>query len=134
LPATVTFQAAGVLMLWCVLRALMADAWAAPLERVEFESASQRLVSGAIIAGDRIQGDLARPDGAGPFPAVIGLHGCAGMHDTTRQKLADELVARGYVVLLVDSFATRGMDQGARQAVLPTSSGAGRMPTGLWSS
>jgi dienelactone hydrolase len=111
LPATVTFQAAGVLMLWCVLRALMADAWAAPLERVEFESASQRLVSGAIIAGDRIQGDLARPDGAGPFPAVIGLHGCAGMHDTTRQKLADELVARGYVVLLVDSFATRGMDQ-----------------------
>ena len=48
--------------------------------------------------------------GAGPFPAVVGLHGCAGMHDTTKQELADELVARGYVVLLVDSYATRGID------------------------
>ena len=90
-------------MLWCVIPALMADAWATPLERVEFESASQRFVSGKFIPGDRIQGDLAKPDGAGPFPAVVGLHGCAGMHDTTRQRLADELVAWGYVILLVDS-------------------------------
>src|ERR1700731_4193830 len=110
LPRTVTFQAAAVLMLWCAVRALTADAWATPLERVEFESASQRLGSGGLIRGDRIQGDLAKPDGAGPFPAVIGLHGCAGMHDTTKQKLADELVGWGYVVLLVDSFATRGID------------------------
>jgi dienelactone hydrolase len=99
-----------MLMLCCVLRALMADAWATPLERVEFESASQRLISGGLISGDRILGYLAKPDGAGPFPAVIVLHGCAGMHDTTKQRLADELVARGYVVLLVDSYATRGID------------------------
>jgi len=98
-------------MLWCAVRALTADAWATPLERVEFEGASQRLISGGLIRGDRIQGDLAKPDGAGPFPAVIGLHGCAGMHDTTKQRLADELVAWGYVVLLVDSYATRGIDQ-----------------------
>src|SRR6266571_1744005 len=111
LPGTVTFQAAVVLMLWCALRALTADAWATPLERVEFESASQRLVSGgALSPGDRIQGDLAKPDGAGPFPAVIVLHGCAGMHDTTKQKLVDELVAWGYVILLVDSYATRRID------------------------
>ena len=64
-----------------------------------------------LIPGDRIQGDLAKPDGAGPFPAVIGLHGCAGMHDTTKRKLVDELVAWGYVILLVDSYATRGIDQ-----------------------
>jgi len=32
------------------------------------------------------------------------------MHDTTKQKLADRLVAWGYVVLLVDSYATRGID------------------------
>ena len=111
MPRTVTVEAAAVLMLWCVVRALMADAWATPLERVEFESASQRLVSGGLIRGDRIQGYLAKPDGAGPFPAVVGLHGCAGMHDTTKQRLADELVAWGYVVLLADSFATRGIDQ-----------------------
>jgi dienelactone hydrolase len=121
LPRTVTFQAAAVLMLWCVVRALMADAWATPLERVEFESASQRLISDALIPGDRIQGDLAKPDGAGPFPAVVGLHGCAGMHDTTKQGLADELVAWGYVVLLVDSYATRrGTDHACTSSAFAT--------------
>ncbi len=111
MPGTITFQAAVVLMLWCAVRALMAAAWATPLERVEFESASQRLGSSGVLSpGDRIQGDLAKPDGAGPFPAVIVLHGCAGMHDTTKQKLADDLVAWGYVILLVDSYATRRID------------------------
>ena len=121
MPGTATFRAAVALMLWCVMPALMADAWAAPLERVEFESASQQLLSGRLIAGDRIQGDLARPDGAGPFPAVVGLHGCAGMHDTTKQKLADELVVRGYVVLLVDSYATRrGIDHACTSSAFAT--------------
>jgi dienelactone hydrolase len=108
LPTTVTSLAAIGLMLCCVAIAPMADAWAAPLERVEFASAPQRLLPS--IPGDRIQGYLAKPDGAGPFPAVIGLHGCAGMHETTRQRLADEVVAWGYVVLLVDSYATRGIE------------------------
>jgi dienelactone hydrolase len=120
LPGTVIFQAAVVLMLWCALRALMADAWATPLERVEFESASQQLVSGALIPGDRIQGYLAKPDGAGPFPTVVGLHGCAGMHDMTKQRLVDELVARGYVILLVDSYATRGIDHACTASAFAT--------------
>ena len=121
MPRTVTFQAAVVLMLWCAVRAQMVGAWAAPLERVEFESASQRLISGALIPGDRIQGDLAKPDGGGPFPAVVGLHGCAGMHDTTKQRLADELVARGYVLLLVDSYATRrGTDHACTSSAFAT--------------
>jgi len=121
LPRTVTSQAAVVLMLWCAVRALMADAWATPLERVGFESASQRLLSGRLIPGEPIEGDLARPDGAGPFPAVVGLHGCAGMHDTTKQRLADELVARGYVLLLVDSYATRrGIDHACTSSAFAT--------------
>ena len=65
------------------------------------------------------RGYLAKPEGAGPFPAVIGLHGCAGMSDTTKQKLVDELVAWGYVVLLVDSFATRGIDHACTRGVSP---------------
>jgi dienelactone hydrolase len=109
LPGTVTFRATVVLMLWCAIAAPIADARATPLQRVEFDSASQWRM-GALVPGDRIQGDLARPEGAGPYPAVVGLHGCAGMHDTTKQKLADQLVARGYAVLLVDSHATRGID------------------------
>ena len=108
-------------MLWCALSALTADARATPLARVEFESAFQGLISSAVIPGDRIQGDLARPDGAGPFPAVVGLHGCAGMDDATKQRLADELVAWGYVVLLVDSYATRrGMDHACTSSAFAT--------------
>jgi len=64
-----------------------------------------------VQSGRPHTGYLAKPDGAGPFPAVIVLHGCAGMHDTTKQKLVDELVAWGYVILLVDSYATRRVDQ-----------------------
>jgi dienelactone hydrolase len=110
LPRTITFLAAVVMTLWCVVCAPMADAWATPLERVEFEGATQRLVSGGRIVGDHIQGYLAKPEGAGPFPAVIGLHGCGRMLDTTKRKLVDELVGWGYVVLLVDSFATRDLE------------------------
>jgi dienelactone hydrolase len=121
LPGTVTFLAAVALMLWCALHGLTADARATALEPVEFESASQQLASGKFIPGDRIQGYLAKPDGAGPFPAVVGLHGCAGMHDTTKQRLADELVAWGYVLLLVDSYATRrGMDHACTSSAFAT--------------
>ena len=110
MPGTVTFPATVVLVLWCALRALTADARATPLDRVEFESASEW--TGAVLnPGDQIQGDLFKPDGVGPFPAVIVLHGCAGMHDTTKRKVVDELVAWGYAILLVDSYATRHIDQ-----------------------
>jgi dienelactone hydrolase len=61
--------------------------------RVEFESASSQ----PLIPGDRILGYLTKPEGAGPFPAVIGLHGCAGMHHMTKRRLADELVGWDYV-------------------------------------
>src|SRR5882757_9570051 len=108
-------------MLWCALSALTADARATPLDRAEFESASERRVpGGALSPGDRIQGDLAKPDGAGPFPAVIVLHGCAGMHDTTKQKLVDDLVAWGYVTLLVDSYATRRIDHACTSSAFAT--------------
>lgn len=117
-PRAVTFLAALALMVCGAVPAPGADAWAASLQRVEFASAPQRPLSG--IPGDRILGYLARPDGAGPFPAVVGLHGCAGMHETTRQRLADELVAWGYVVLLVDSYATRGIEQACTSAGFET--------------
>jgi len=109
-----------VLTLWCAARALVVDAFAEPLERVEFEGASQRLISGGLIRGDRILGYLAKPDGVGPFPAVIGLHGCAGMSETTKRKLVGDLVGWGYVVLLVDSFATRSIDHDCFKGILAT--------------
>src|SRR5436190_11085585 len=109
-----------MLALWCAAFALVVDASAGALERVEFDSASQRTLSGTLILGERIEGYLAKPDGAGPFPAVVGLHGCAGMHDTTKQRLADQLVAWGYVILLVDSYATRRIDHACTSSALAT--------------
>ena len=120
-------------MLWCALRVLTADAWATPLDRVEFQSASER--TGAVLSpGDRIQGDLVKPDGAGPFPAVVVLHGCGGMHETTKRKLVDELIGWGYVILLVDSYATRRIDQACTSGAFATFFKRRPDAYGLWSS
>jgi dienelactone hydrolase len=58
---------------------------------------------------------LYRPDGPGPFPAVVALHDCGGLADrpaTTAQlynEWANVLVAQGFVVLFPDSFGSRGL-------------------------
>jgi dienelactone hydrolase len=52
-----------------------------------------------------------RPDGAGPFPAVVLLHGCHGVSASTRD-WARWFRERGYVALVVDSWAARGMREG----------------------
>lgn len=58
-----------------------------------------------------VPGWLATPPGAGPFAAVVLLHGCHGVsastHDWTRW-----FRDRGYVALVVDSWAARGMAEG----------------------
>lgn len=61
-----------------------------------------------------LRGWHAAPGGAGPFPAVVLLHGCSGA--TTRgavnerfAEAAARAVAAGYEVLLVDSFGSRGL-------------------------
>ena len=62
-----------------------------------------------------LTGWLARPAGTGPFPVVIGLHGCAGLYARSGEINAREsdwsgrLTAAGYAVLLVDSFGPRGI-------------------------
>jgi len=61
-----------MLTLWCVVRGLMVDALAGPLERVEFEGASQPLIRGTVMPGDRIQGYLTKPEGAGSYASVTG--------------------------------------------------------------
>ena len=57
-----------------------------------------------------LKGILNKPQGHGPFPAVVILHGCSGIEgmkeplDIWTQRLA----SWGYVSLLVDSFGPRG--------------------------
>jgi len=55
----------------------------------------------------QLTGHLYEPDGPGPYPAVVMMHGCGGIgsnqHDWGRR-----LQAWGYVALIVDSFGPRG--------------------------
>ena len=58
---------------------------------------------------------LSKPDGEGPFPAVVLLHGCSGTERNTGNQTvwrglkrhAAFLNDRGFVTLIVDSFAER---------------------------
>lgn len=58
-----------------------------------------------------IEGYLSKPDGNGPFPAVVYLHGCGGLFESTRKQIAELITGWGYVSLAVDSFATRGIKE-----------------------
>lgn len=59
-------------------------------------------------------GWLYRPEGRGPFPALVLLHGCGGMYTAQGHLTASYrhwgalLSEEGYVTLLVDSFNPRG--------------------------
>lgn len=81
-------------------------------ESVTFPSASHQ--GGPVV---QLSGYLYRPDGPGPFPAVVMLHGCSGLL-TRGGKIganarfwAEHFRNHGYVALLVDSFTARGIDE-----------------------
>ncbi|BAM92753.1 dienelactone hydrolase [Bradyrhizobium oligotrophicum S58] len=105
------------------LSALMEDAAAQTAdEHVTFGPApyvlgrlQQRLAleRGEMVRATRqsIDGYLSKPEGAGPFAAVVYLHGCGGLSERTRRHFASMLTGWGYVVLAVDSFSARGLAQ-----------------------
>ena len=90
-------------------------------EKVEFESAPRPL--GKLMEqrarargedpkptpGDRLQGYLAKPQGRGPFPAVVVMHGC-GPTPYVLETLPPLLASWGYVALSVDSLTTRKVE------------------------
>jgi dienelactone hydrolase len=62
----------------------------------------------------KLKGILFKPDGNGPFPAIVALHGCDGLAEKAviAPRYADwgaRLAAGGFVVLFPDSFAARGL-------------------------
>ena len=58
--------------------------------------------------------EIVSPEGAGPFPAVIWLHSCAGLVRGARHKRdwTGRLVRMGYMVAIPDSFSPRGFYNG----------------------
>jgi dienelactone hydrolase len=71
--------------------------------------------SAASGAREQIPATVLRPDGPGPFPAVVIMHDCSGLGPRSSgapTRWANELVGQGYVVILPDSFTTRGFPAG----------------------
>ena len=69
-----------------------------------------------IPAGDsKLTGVLFRPEGPGPFPAIVALHGCTGLHNANGavsniyRDWGQRLVAQGFAVLWPDSYGSRGI-------------------------
>src|SRR5580692_9302787 len=69
-----------------------------------------------------LRASLYRPEGAGPFPAVVALHDCSGLvhhRPLTETRLYIEwarlLVANGFVVLFPDSFGSRSIGSQCRE-------------------
>jgi dienelactone hydrolase len=74
---------------------------ATPAEVVGFEG--QSLTSTPLT----LRGYLRRPDGAGPFPAIVLLHGCNGFPEQLDQNWGVKIAAWGYVTLTIDRFGPR---------------------------
>lgn len=81
---------------------------AAEQETVTFPS---RAADGATLTAY-----LHRPEALKPAPAIVALHGCNGLFNKRGELLrrhadwAERLVAAGYVVMLPDSFRSRGFE------------------------
>jgi dienelactone hydrolase len=80
-------------------------------EHVQFSSLGD---NGAGLPATILDGYVFRPVGGESRPAVVFLHGCAGLFsrtsgliETRERAWAKDLNGRGYVVLMVDSFGPR---------------------------
>jgi dienelactone hydrolase len=84
--------------------AIPAMAWAADPEPVEIPSGDTKLR--AVVY---------KPDGAGPFSVVVGLHGCGGLNNSTSaiasryRDWGQHLTAAGFAVVFPDSYGSRGL-------------------------
>ena len=75
----------------------------ATLQRVHFATAA--FPGGSMPKN--VWADIQKPEGAGPFPTVIILHGCSGISSHQTQ-WASKLVSWGYAAFVLDSFGPRG--------------------------
>jgi dienelactone hydrolase len=78
-------------------------------------SAADALIPTGDGAIPALPATIAKPEGAGPFPAIVLLHDCSGLGPRSSgapARWAKAFVARGYAVILPDSFSPRGHADG----------------------
>jgi dienelactone hydrolase len=81
---------------------------------------AQPLTFNANVVGgpfSNAMAELYTPPGAGPFPAVVVLHGCNGVGPHYRS-WARQLAEWGYIALLVDSFRPRNFTEVCNRGML----------------
>ena len=78
-----------------------------PLGRLQERRARERGEDPKPTPGERIKAYLTRPEGNGPFPAVLLLPRCNGFTPSVQETLPQRLASWGFVALAVDSLATR---------------------------
>src|SRR5712692_3770119 len=84
------------------------------------------------IGADQAPVTVSRPDGSGPFPAVVVMHDCSGLGPRSSGapgRWAKELVGRGYVVVMPDSFTPRGHADGVCRKLTEAARAAGQPVT-----
>ncbi|MEN6319979.1 MAG: dienelactone hydrolase family protein [Syntrophaceae bacterium] len=97
-----------VVVNWCLVIITIFAIWfivssVFAAEVVSFKGTT-KTASGDFVT---LTGKLTKPQGDGPFPAVVLMHGCSGIakyHDDWAERLA----SWGYVSLQVDSLGPRG--------------------------
>ena len=103
-----------MMWLWFAIALSVALAGALPAQaqdKVSFPSTDADLKGGTPTT---VTGYLYKPEGPGPFPAVIGMHGCHGLLDQDGKvhpqygTWGEILSKDGYLVLLPDAFGSRG--------------------------
>lgn len=80
-----------------------------------YEMVSIKATRPAGAAHAAIQGELFKPKGDGPFPAVVLMHGCGGWQSAVLSGLhahTQYFLDHGYAVLNLDSFGPRGRSGG----------------------
>jgi dienelactone hydrolase len=83
---------------------------------IAFASAAAASEQVTIPQGDStLPAVLYRPEGTGPFPSAVALHGCGGLMNSAGKILgrlndwAERLVGAGIAVVFPDSFTSRGL-------------------------
>lgn len=97
-------------VVFCLLTSLPAAAVSLPDLRIALQVASSMGYAGeslydleyAYVGGQSLELDLLLPDGPGPFPVIVSIHGGSWTKGTRNDGLAFLQVSRGYAVANID--------------------------------
>lgn len=79
------------------------------LAALSTQARAQEQVSFPGRGGLALKAKLYKPDGAGPFPAIVALHGCGGPWAPRDSDWATRFTSAGFLVIFPDSFGSRGL-------------------------